>query len=135
MLAFRYSPRKNWLFYLLVIAYGGLIGRMTIALWFGDGVNVYATYSSATNAAEMIIDANYVYWSKSSFLFLSMFLTALNFDYRFSVGFACSFWSLSLIAMFGVSLVLALAACVGIALIAVQFSRREIFDGSNSTHE
>jgi len=101
---------------------------MTVALWFGDGINVYATYSLAQTAEEMIVDANYVYWSKTGFLFLSMFLISLNFDYRFAVGFACSFWSVSLIAMFGASATLVVAACLAIALMALQVGRRQIFD-------
>ena len=135
MFSLRYSIKSDWHFYLLIVAYGGLVGRMTLALWFGEGVNIYETYSSASDATEMLIDANYVYWSKTGFLFLSLFLVSLNFDYRFAVGVACSFWSISLISMFGGSLVLFAAAALGIVLVAIQVRRRGVIDVRRGTEE
>ncbi len=122
----RYNIRTDWLFYLLVIGYAYLIVKMTFSLWFGGGVNIFATYSDAPTAAEMLIDANKVYWSKTCFLFLTILLYALNFDYRFAAGGAASFWAVSLILMFGASPVLLAVALVGGALVVQQVLRKQI---------
>jgi hypothetical protein len=122
----RYPLKTNWMFYLLIIAYAFLIVRMTFALWFGDGINIFATYSGAHTAEDMLVDANYVYWSKTCFLFLTMSLVALNVDFRFAIGLACSFWAISLTLMFGASWVLVIAATLGILLVALQLIRREV---------
>ena len=124
----RYPISKDWLFYLLVAGYGYLIVNMTMALWFGDGINIYDSYSPTNNAAVQIIDANYVYWSKTCFLFLSMLLFAFNFDYRAVVGIAATFWAGSLISMFGVTLNLGIADVVGVSLIAQQIFRKQIWN-------
>ncbi len=122
----RYKIRTDWTFYLLVIGYVYLILNMTLRLWFGEGINIFATYSGATTDAEMLIDANKVYWSKTCFLFLTLLLYALNFDYRFVVGMAASFWSASLILMFGVNSVLLGVAILGVILIIQQILRKQI---------
>ncbi|MEL6969027.1 MAG: hypothetical protein AAFO02_02565 [Bacteroidota bacterium] len=126
----RYNIRTDWLFYLLVIGYAYLIVKMTFSLWFGGGVNIFATYSDAPTAAEMLVDANKVYWSKTCFLFLTIFLYALNFDYRFAAGCAASFWAGSLILMFGVNPVLLAVALVGVALVVQQVVRKQVFSAS-----
>lgn len=124
---FRYKLRTDWAFYLLVIGYAYLILNMTFRLWFGEGINIYATYSKATSPSTMLFDANKIYWSKTCFLFLSILLYALNFDYRFAVGFAASFWSGSLMLMFGPSPILVMVALLGVVLIVQQSVRRQIF--------
>ncbi|MEO0726545.1 MAG: hypothetical protein AAFZ63_18520 [Bacteroidota bacterium] len=126
----RYNIRTDWLFYLLVIGYAYLIVKMTFSLWFGGGVNIFATYSDAPTAAEMLIDANKVYWSKTCFLFLTILLYALHFDYRFAAGCAASFWAGSLILMFGVNPVLLAVALVGVALVVQQVVRKQVFSAS-----
>ena len=123
----RYNIRTDWLFYLLVIGYAYLIVKMTFSLWFGGGVNIFATYSDAPTAAEMLVDANKVYWSKPCFLFLTILLYTLNFDYRFAAGCAASFWAVSLILMFGVSPVLLAVALVGVGLVVQQVLRKQVF--------
>ncbi|MEM9718171.1 MAG: hypothetical protein AAGA10_02915 [Bacteroidota bacterium] len=124
---FRYKLRTDWAFYLLVIGYAYLILNMTFRLWFGEGINIYATYSKATSPSTMLFDANKIYWSKTCFLFLSILLYALNFDYRFAVGFAASFWSGSLMLMFGPSPILVMVALLGVVLIVQRSVRRQIF--------
>ncbi|MEM6536998.1 MAG: hypothetical protein AAF668_04640 [Pseudomonadota bacterium] len=124
---FRYSLRTDWLFYLLIVSYAYLIGTMTEALWFGGGVNIFASYSDATTAEQMVVDANKVYWSKTSFLFLSMFLFGMNFDYRAALGIAASFWAGSLIYMFGPTPVLGVALLNAVGLIVLQTIRGEIW--------
>jgi hypothetical protein len=128
MIQLRYPLAQNWLFYLLVVAYAALIGRMTVALWFGDGINVFASYSSASSAAVLVVDANYVYWSKTCFLFLTMLLISLNIDYRFSVGLGSCFWATSLILMFGASPVLLAAAILGLLIAGIQVKRGEVLE-------
>ncbi|MEL6841880.1 MAG: hypothetical protein AAFP02_01595 [Bacteroidota bacterium] len=123
----RYQIRTDWVFYLLVIGYTYLILNMSIRLWFGGGINIFATYSEATSATEMLVDANKVYWSKTCFLFLTILLYALNFDYRFVAGVAASFWAASLILMFGASPVLIAVASVGLMLVIQQIVRKQIF--------
>ncbi len=118
----RYSIKTDWLFYAFVLLYGFLIARMTYGLWFGDGINIFASYSDA-NGAELLVDANKVYWSKTCFLFLTLFLYALNMDLRLSVGLGAFFWASSLIIMFGVSPVLMTALLVAAALIAQHVMR------------
>ena len=126
MKTLRYKIRTNWAFYLLIISYAYLILNMTLRLWFGDGINIFATYSDAATEAEMLMDANKVYWSKTSFLFLTLLLYGLNFDYRFVVGTAACFWSSSLILMFGTSPVLLGVATLGAILLIQQIMRKEI---------
>ena len=70
--------RTDWLFYFLVLGYLYLVASMTVQLWFGDGVNIFASYSTPTTPAEILLDANKVYWSKTSFLFLTLLLLAFN---------------------------------------------------------
>jgi hypothetical protein len=124
----RYSLRGNWLFYLLVTAYGVLIVRMTLSLWFGDGINIFASYSAASTASEMIVDANYVYWSKTCFLFMTLLLVSLRFDCRFAIGVACTFWATSLITMFGASTVLLVAGVLGVSIALLQVYRGEVME-------
>lgn len=123
----RYKIRTDWAFYLMVIGYLYLILNMTIRLWFGDGINIFATYSDAATAAEMLVDANKVYWSKTCFLFLTLFLYSLNFDYRFAAGFGATFWSISLVFMFGVSPVLIGVGLIGVTLLVQQILRKQVF--------
>jgi hypothetical protein len=123
----RYPLSKDWLFYLLVISYGYLIFNMTSALWFGGGVNIYDSYSAATDPSAQIVDANYVYWSKTCFLFLSMLLFALNFDYRAGVGLAATFWAVSLILMFGITPNLAVAGVLGTSIFVQQVFRKQVW--------
>jgi len=99
---------------------------MTLRLWFGGGVNIFASYSNVTGA-KVLIDANKVYWSKTCFLFLSILLYALNFDYRFAVGLAATFWAVSLILMFGPTPVLFGVMLVGVILVVQQKFRNQIF--------
>ena len=127
----RYNLRTDWVFYLLIMGYSYLILNMTVRLWLGDGINIFATYSEATNAAEMLIDANKVYWSKTCFLFLTLLLYFLSFDYRFAVGIGATFWSGSLIVMFGPSLILLAVVLLGIGLIVQQILRKRVFSDSS----
>ena len=125
----RYNLKEDFLFYLLVAAYAWLVLSMTYRLWFGGGVNIFATYSAAgDDAARMLVDANYVYWSKTGFLFLSILLFALRLDYRFVVGAGIAFWSGSLLLMFGVKPVLALALLLGLSLVGVQIYRGRVWE-------
>ncbi|NET33099.1 MAG: hypothetical protein F6K19_13940 [Cyanothece sp. SIO1E1] len=126
MKTLRYKIQTDWAFYLLLMGYAYLILNMTIRLWFGEGINIFATYSEAATDAEMLIDANRVYWSKTCFLFLTLLLYGLNFDYRFVVGVAASFWSSSLILMFGTSPVLISVAVLGAILVIQQILRKQI---------
>lgn len=122
----RYKIQTDWAFYLLIMGYAYLIFSMTIRLWFGEGINIFASYSAAATDMEMLIDANKVYWSKTCFLFLTLLLYTVNFDYRFVVGMAASFWSGSLILMFGTSPVLLAVALLGAILVTQQISRKQI---------
>lgn len=129
----RYNIRTDWIFYLVVIGYSYLIINMTLRLWFGGGINIFATYSDAATTVDMLIDANKVYWSKTCFLFLTLLLFALNFDYRFVVGLAASFWSASLMLMFGPSPVLVSVALLSGGLLIQQVLRKEIFSPKASS--
>ena len=122
----RYSLKTDWLFYLFLASYAYLILNMTIRLWFGDGINIFATYSDATLPAQAIVDANKVYWSKTCFLFGTLLLTGIGLDFRVAAGTAASFWSISLILMFGASSTLIATLLIGVALVALQMKRREI---------
>ncbi|MEM9729080.1 MAG: hypothetical protein AAF997_10870 [Myxococcota bacterium] len=123
----RLNVRTDWLFYLFLVAYGALIIRMTLGLWSDAGINVFATYSSAATPTEMIVDANKVYWSKTCFLFGTLLLAGLNVDLRAAVGLAATFWSVSLIVMFGASPNLVAALVAGTLLVAQQVWRRQFF--------
>ncbi|MEM6964980.1 MAG: hypothetical protein AAF573_09455 [Bacteroidota bacterium] len=123
----RYNIRRDWAFYLLIIGYSYLILNMTFRLWLGDGINIFANYSEAASAAEMLVDANKVYWSKTCFLFLTLLLYFLNFDYRFAAGFGATFWSISLIFIFGTSPILIGVAINGGILVIQQVLRKQIF--------
>ena len=123
----RYSLKSDWLFYVFLASYAYLILNMTIRLWFGDGINIFATYSDATLPAEAIIDANKVYWSKTCFLFGTLLMTGLGIDFRAASGTAASFWSVSLIIMFGPSVNLVGALIIGLALVALQIKRGQVF--------
>lgn len=126
----RFSLRQDWLFYLFVVSYTYTLGRMTLALWFGDGVNIFTTYTDATDQAAFILDANKVYWSKSGFLFSTLLLIALNLDVRVAVGAAASFWAASLILMFGASATLLFVLALGVGLIGQQVLRRQLVRGA-----
>ena len=102
----RFDFKQDWIFHLFVFGYLLLILRMSYALWIGDGINIFISYSSALTAEELLVDANKIYWSKTCFLFLTLLLFTLNFDYRFAAGIAASFWSISLILMFELSPIL-----------------------------
>ncbi|MEM1195950.1 MAG: hypothetical protein AAGH57_07590 [Pseudomonadota bacterium] len=121
----RYSLKTDWLFYVFLASYAYLILNMTIRLWFGDGINIFATYSDATLPAQAIVDANKVYWSKTCFLFGTLLLTGIGLDFRAAAGTAASFWSTSLILMFGPSLNLIGALVMGVALVALQIKRQQ----------
>ncbi|MEM6263915.1 MAG: hypothetical protein AAGI38_15480 [Bacteroidota bacterium] len=128
----RYNIRTDWLFYLVVLGYLYLILNMTIRLWFGEGINIFSSYSHATTAAEMLVDANKVYWSKTCFLFLTLLLFTLNIDYRLVVGIAATFWASSLVLMFGPTPVLIGVAVLGSGLIVQQLIRKQIFSSVSS---
>ncbi|MEM9285949.1 MAG: hypothetical protein AAGA39_08695 [Pseudomonadota bacterium] len=119
--------RANGLFYLLVLSYSYLVITMTSRLWFGDGVNIFATYTDAQTLNQVVLDANKVYWSKTSFLFLTLFFLALRLDHRLAAGMGATFWSSSLILMFGPSLTLMGAFTIGALLVVQQVSTRRIF--------
>ncbi len=123
----RYNIRTDWLFYLLVLGYAYLVFNMTARLWFGEGINIFATYSDAQSSAEMIVDANKVYWSKTCFLFGTIALVALNFDFRAAAGIGATFWAVSLIVVFGTSPVLIAVAILGVLLIGQQLWRKTLF--------
>ncbi|MEO1712778.1 MAG: hypothetical protein AAFU60_05525 [Bacteroidota bacterium] len=125
----RYKLQTDWAFYLLVLGYSYLILNMTVRLWFGEGINIFATYSDAPTAAEMLVDANKVYWSKTCFLFLTLLLYSLNFDYRFATGIGASFWSGTLILMFGPSPVLLAVGILGMLLVTQQIVRKGLRPG------
>ncbi|MEL7113279.1 MAG: hypothetical protein AAFZ74_12310 [Pseudomonadota bacterium] len=123
---FRYSLKTDWAFYLIVVGYLYTLGRMTLALWFGDGVNIFATYSNAVAPPDVLLDANKVYWSKSLYLFSTLFLMALNVDIRAAVGIAAILWSASLILIFGAfSSAMGAALGLGIIVVALQVKRGE----------
>ena len=127
MFDLRYPLSTGWPFYLFLLAYGALIVRMTYGLWFSDGINIFASYSEPASAAQAIIDANKVYWSKTCFLFGTLLLVGLNVDFRAAVGLAALFWSGSLIVMFGASPTLLITLALGGVLFGLQAHRHEIF--------
>lgn len=125
---FRYPLKSDWAFYLLVFGYLYTLGRMTLALWFGDGVNIFATYSDAVAPPDVLLDANKVYWSKSLYLFSTLFLMALNVDIRAAVGTAAILWSGSLILIFGTfSSAMGAALALGLIAVALQIRRGAFF--------
>ena len=126
----RYSLKNDWVFYLLILSYGFLVARLTYTLWFGGGINLFASYSDSVSSEQMIANANIIYWSKTSFLYLTLLLFSLNFDYRFAVGVGCSFWAISLLVIFGVKPLLIVATIIGLALIAIQLVRKEVWNKS-----
>ncbi|MEO1658397.1 MAG: hypothetical protein AAFR65_11805 [Pseudomonadota bacterium] len=119
--------RANGIFYVLVMSYGYLIYNMPSALWFGDGVNIFATYSDAQGLSEVVLDANKVYWSKTCFLFLTLLLLALSFDFRAAAGIGAVFWASSLILMFGASTTLIGVLILGGLLILQQVLKGKVF--------
>ncbi|MEM7346419.1 MAG: hypothetical protein AAF485_19435 [Chloroflexota bacterium] len=123
----RYEVSKNWLFYIFVIGYAYFVTNMTYSLWFGGGVNIFATYSDAATVAEVIVDHNKIYWSKTTFLFLTLFLYAFNLDYRFVVGLGATFWSVSLLLMFGSAPILIMNVVLGSLLIVQHIWWNRIF--------
>ena len=134
MLSLGRTIRDNGLFYILVVSYGVMIFNMTSALWFGDGVNIFATYTDAATLPEVLIDHNKVYWSKTSFLFLTLLLLALNVDFRAAAGLAAVFWSSSLIVMFGGSPTLAFVLLLGVLLISQQIMTKRFFGKHQAAH-
>lgn len=128
MLKPRYSLATDWPLYLLILAYTALIVRMTHGLWFGDGINIFASYSSPTDPAQAIMDANKVYWSKTCFLFGTLLLVALSFDFRAAVGLAALFWSGSLVLMFGLTPTLATTLILAAPLFGLQVYRAQVFN-------
>lgn len=127
MVSLRYQIRTDWLFYLLVLSYAYLVCKMTFALWFGGGINIFASYSDAATASEMIVDANKVYWSKTCFLFGTLLLFGLNVDIRAAAGLGASFWATSLMVMFGTSPTLIAALVIGLLLVGQQIFRGAFF--------
>lgn len=127
MLKPRYSLRTDWPLYLFLLSYGYLIANMTYGLWFGDGVNIFASYSDATDPAQVIIDANRVYWSKTCFLFGTLLLVGLNVDFRAAVGLGGLFWAGSLMLMFGATTNLFVALILGAILLGLQIWRNDVF--------
>jgi hypothetical protein len=125
---FRYNPIKDIPYFLMLASYGFLVISMTFRLWFGDGVNIFASYSSAADPAVMLVDANYVYWSKTGFLFSTLLLYGLKFDYRFVAGVGMLFWAGSLMLMFAPTLVLMVAFLIGASLVGLQVYRGQIRD-------
>ena len=124
----RYPLSTDWPLYLLILAYTTLIVRMTYGLWFGDGINIFASYSDATDPAQVILDANKVYWSKTCFLFGTLLLVALNVDFRAAVGATALFWAGSLTLMFGTSVTLLATLVLGALLLGLQVYRSQLFN-------
>ena len=125
----RFDIKKDWLLYLFVANYAYLIGRMTLGLWFGEGTNIFASYSSATDVGQVVLDANKVYWSKTCFLFGTLFLVVMNVDFRFAVGIAAAFWAGSLMLMFGPTSTLIATLAVAVILCIQQIWRGQVFGG------
>lgn len=123
----RYPLKSDWLYYLFLLSYAYLIINMTTQLWFGDGINVFATYSDAALPAQMVVDANKVYWSKTCFLFGILLLVGLNVDFRAAAGLGGMFWSVSLILGFGASPNLIGAFVMGFLLVVLQIWRKQFF--------
>lgn len=128
MLKLRYPLATDWPFYLFLLSYASLIVRMTYGLWFGDGINIFASYSDATDPAVAIVDANRVYWSKTCFLFGTLLLVGLNVDFRAAVGLAALFWASSLILMFGATPTLLVTVVLAAVLIGLQTCRAHVFN-------
>lgn len=126
MRGLRYSLRTDWLFYLFLASYAYLIINMTVRLWLGGGVNIFASYSDAVTSAQFIADANKIYWSKSCFLFGTLLLIGLNISFRAAFGLGATFWAGSLILMFGISPNVLGALILGM-LIVIQQMRRGAF--------
>ncbi|MEO1041500.1 MAG: hypothetical protein AAFX52_04350 [Pseudomonadota bacterium] len=105
---------------------------MTVSLWFGGGVNIFASYSDATALPEVVLDANKVYWAKSSFLFITLALLGLNFNFRAASGISATFWATSLIVIFGPTPPLLTIFTLGVLLIAQQVRRGTIFGEKTS---
>jgi len=127
MRSLRYSFRTDWLFYLFLASYAYLIINMTVRLWLGDGINIFASYSDAATSAQFIADANKIYWSKSCFLFGTLLLTGLNISFRAAFGLGATFWAGSLILMFGATPNLIGALVLGILLVVQQIRRGAFF--------
>ncbi len=127
MTGLRYNIRTDWLFYLLVAGYAYLIVNMTFKLWFAGGINVFASYSTAVTATEMLVDANKDYWSKTCFLFGILLLMGLNVDFRAAAGFGAVFWSGSLIAIFSLNPILMTVLVLGALVVGQQIRRKEVF--------
>ncbi|MEM1142713.1 MAG: hypothetical protein AAGI88_09025 [Pseudomonadota bacterium] len=122
----RFDIKKDWLLYLFVANYALLIGRMTLGLWSSEGINIFSSYSLAPDAAQMVLDANKIYWSKTCFLFGTLFLFALNFDFRFAFGVAAVFWAGSLSLMFAPTPILLVTLLGAAALCGQQIWRKQI---------
>lgn len=122
----KYNLKTDWVFYLFVASYAFLVTRMTFGLASAEGINIFTSYSSAQDLAQLLEDANKVYWSKSCFLFVTLFLTALNLDFRMAVGIAGAFWSLSLLIMFGPTFNLIAVLIGAVVLLTQQIARGEI---------
>ena len=123
----RYNLKTDFLFYLLVVAYAYAIGTMTFRLWYGDGVNIFASYSDATLLSDVILDHNKVYWAKTSFLFSTIFLFAFRFDYRAALGIGAMIWGGALIALFDPTPPVLFMFANGALLTALQAWRGEVF--------
>ena len=128
----RFDIKKDWLIYLFVANYAFMIGRMTLGLWSADGINIFTSYSIAPDDAQLILDANKIYWSKTCFLFSTLLMFALNVDFRFAVGAAATFWAVSLMVMFSVTPTLIGGTIFGLALCAQQIWRGEVFGAPNT---
>ncbi|MEM0975901.1 MAG: hypothetical protein AAGJ34_00055 [Pseudomonadota bacterium] len=124
----RYPLSTDWPIYLFILAYATLILRMTYGLWFGDGINIFASYSTPTDPAQVIVDANKVYWSKTCFLFGTLLLVGLGVDFRAAVGLAALFWSGSLILMFGMTFTLGFTLVLAAAIFGLQVYRAQLFN-------
>jgi hypothetical protein len=119
----RYSIGGNWICYLFLASYAYLVTNMTLALWFGDGVNIFASYAEAPT----LRDANEVYWFKTCFLIGVLLLTTLRFDFRVAAGLGAMFWAGSLIYNFGLTQNLIIAAVLGTLVVIQQVWRGEVF--------
>ncbi|MEM9723930.1 MAG: hypothetical protein AAF909_00515 [Pseudomonadota bacterium] len=126
----RYSLLSDWPFYTLLASYAYLVGSMTVALWFGGGVNIFASYTDTIDGPAFVLDANKVYWAKTIFLFSSIALFGFNFDYRAAAGLGAVIWATALILMYGATPVLAVALINGLVLVALQIWRGALFGGS-----
>lgn len=124
----RYPLKTDWPIYLLILAYATLIVRMTHGLWFGDGINVFASYSTPTDPAQVILDANKVYWSKTCFLFGTMLLIGFRVDFRAAVSLAALFWAGSLMLMFGLTFTLGFTLVLAALIFGLQVYRGQLFN-------